>query len=280
MPNAFDMDALPTAAMVPAMKAAGTRACIIYSRLVTREVVELLSANDIDTVIVGEWGTGADPEHYTADNGLADAERLLAELAAQDLHPPGVYVCNGDFDANAEQIAGGITDYRRAVKNVLDGAGIGAGGYGNGANLAAGLDDGTILKAFVWAGRSTNGTVAFTESGRWSIRQYPTATEFGASVDPDEVQGDYWGFRVSVTAPQPIASQSVPSSPAWYTRPLSYGDEGEDVKEAQRLLDDVAVDGIFGRGMQAAVRQFQRTAGLVPDGVIGPMTAAALSAPR
>lgn len=274
--NAFDMDALPTPAMIPAMKAASTKAVIIYSRLVTRAILELLSANEIDVVLVAEWGSGADPEHYTADNGLADAERVLAEIADLGVKPPGIYFCNGDFDASAEQIAGGITDYRRAVKNTLDGEGIGAGGYGNGANMAAGLDDGTIAKAFVWAGMGTNGTAAFIESGRWSIRQFPTTREFGASVDPDEVQGDYWGFRVPIAV---VAPEAVSEPATEAARLLAYGDTGDDVAAAQRLLG-VSVDGIFGRGTQAAVRAFQRLHGLQADGVIGPATAAMLSAPR
>lgn len=268
--NALDLDSLPTPAMIPGMKAAGITAILLYSRLVTLEIAQLLSANDIDLVLIGEWGTGADPAHYTTANGVADAQLFLKEIAPLGVKPPGVYMCNGDFDANAAQIAGPCTEYRQGVKSVLDPVGIGAGGYGNGANMQAGLDDGTIEKAFVWAGQGTNGTVAFDATNRWSIRQYPTTTEFGASVDPDEVQGDYWGFRVPVAAPA--------TSPAPITRTLQLDDGGADVAALQTALG-ITVDGVFGEQTKAAVEAFQTAHGLEVDGIVGALTAAALFPP-
>lgn len=280
MPNALDADQRLTADQLTAARAAGTQAILVYSRLLTAEYAAAISVADMDIVVIAEWGSGAAPNHYNADNGLADAERLLGDLSASAVHPPGIYVCNGDFDASAEQIAGPITDYRRAVKNGLMAAGISAGGYGNGASMAAGLDDGTIVKAFVWAGMGTNGTAAFIESGRWSIRQFPTTEGFGLSIDPDSAQGDYWGFRVPVAAP--IAVDEPPASPvSWFTRSLFYTAPmmtGEDVSQAQRLLG-ISVDGIYGRQTEAAVRSFQQLSGIAADGIIGPQTAQHLSAP-
>jgi hypothetical protein len=59
------------------------------------------------------------------------------------------------------------------------------------------------------------------------------------------------------------------------------GSRGAVVSEAQRHLaahgyDPGLVDGIFGGMTEAAARAFQRSAGLVPDGIIGPKTWAAL----
>jgi len=60
-------------------------------------------------------------------------------------------------------------------------------------------------------------------------------------------------------------------------RTLRLGMSGTDVMEIQALLRKMGyhvgpVDGIFGRQTQSAVMQFQRSFGLAPDGVIGPMT--------
>ncbi|WP_282602845.1 peptidoglycan-binding domain-containing protein [Paracoccus sp. PARArs4] len=54
------------------------------------------------------------------------------------------------------------------------------------------------------------------------------------------------------------------------------GTEGEAVRHAQDLLLIVS-DGIFGRRTDLATRGFQRRVGLMPDGIIGPKTWAALS---
>ncbi|WP_079474847.1 peptidoglycan-binding protein [Marinococcus halophilus] len=62
---------------------------------------------------------------------------------------------------------------------------------------------------------------------------------------------------------------------------LNKGDRGDDVSEAQDVLEDegyydYAVDGIYGPITDSAVRSFQSDHGLVVDGIIGPNTRAAL----
>lgn len=53
--------------------------------------------------------------------------------------------------------------------------------------------------------------------------------------------------------------------------------KGEEVEKLQKLLG-IKVDGDFGPNTEAAVRDFQRSNNLVPDGIVGPRTWAALSA--
>lgn len=60
-------------------------------------------------------------------------------------------------------------------------------------------------------------------------------------------------------------------------RVLRLGMRGSDVMEIQALLSKIGynpgtIDGIFGRQTEQAVRQFQRSYGLTPDGIIGPNT--------
>jgi hypothetical protein len=77
-------------------------------------------------------------------------------------------------------------------------------------------------------------------------------------------------------------NQSPPSSPvklpAGVVRP---GAAGPQVKEIQSALTAAgqspgAADGVFGRGTLQALQNFQRSAGLLVDGVYGPTTEAAL----
>lgn len=57
---------------------------------------------------------------------------------------------------------------------------------------------------------------------------------------------------------------------------LRKGSKGQDVKELQRLLGGLAVDGDFGPKTEAAAKAFQSANGLAVDGIVGPKTWAAL----
>jgi len=75
--------------------------------------------------------------------------------------------------------------------------------------------------------------------------------------------------------------------PAYPGSPVRMGDRGENVRRIQGCLNRVATnnpsigrlseDGVFGAMTQASVREFQRIFGLNPDGVVGPLTWAALT---
>lgn len=72
--------------------------------------------------------------------------------------------------------------------------------------------------------------------------------------------------------PWPVSVRGLPT--------LQAGDLGPDVAELQRLLvvrgERISVDSEFGGKTTAAVRRVQADAGLDPDGVVGPLTWAAL----
>ena len=89
------------------------------------------------------------------------------------------------------------------------------------------------------------------------------------------------GRILSGTAPQPvlIPAAEPPTQPgAAPGRPtLRRGTQGDLVKTLQRDLN-LSSDGNFGGQTEAAVRNFQRTHNMVPDGIVGPKTWTALDA--
>lgn len=72
-----------------------------------------------------------------------------------------------------------------------------------------------------------------------------------------------------------------PSGPLLTDRTLRRGDDGNDVRVLQEALNKkgakLEVDGKFGRGTEAAVRDFQRKSNVTVDGVVGPETRRLLS---
>jgi len=66
-------------------------------------------------------------------------------------------------------------------------------------------------------------------------------------------------------------------------RVLRLGSSGQDVAFVQRVLAGAGynvgpIDGVYGPRTMQAVMQFQADNGLVPDGIVGPLTWAAIDA--
>ena len=66
-------------------------------------------------------------------------------------------------------------------------------------------------------------------------------------------------------------------------RVLRLGSSGQDVAFGQRVLAGAGynvgpIDGVYGPRTMQAVMQFQADNGLVPDGILGPLTWAAIDA--
>jgi len=79
-------------------------------------------------------------------------------------------------------------------------------------------------------------------------------------------------------APEAIAPRSSSAPLPQIDRPfLKLGSQGADVSEVQALLRLLgyytgAVDGVYSESTAAAVANFQKTAGLTADGIVGPAT--------
>lgn len=62
---------------------------------------------------------------------------------------------------------------------------------------------------------------------------------------------------------------------------LYLGSSGEDVKKLQQKLKELdfyhkEIDGLFGQGVEQAIKEFQDSQGFAADGVAGPSTLIAL----
>ncbi len=90
---------------------------------------------------------------------------------------------------------------------------------------------------------------------------------------------DMNAFRADVAAIMAGTGPVRPLIPAAdsQSRPtLRRGDRGDPVKTVQAKVGAQVVDGKFGPNTEAAVRRFQAEKGLVPDGIVGPRTWAAI----
>lgn len=75
---------------------------------------------------------------------------------------------------------------------------------------------------------------------------------------------------IAIFQSNPVDAASLPSDP------ISVGDRGQDVRQVQYVLRShgyvLEVDGIYGLATAKAVTHWQRANGLLPDGVVGPIT--------
>jgi LPXTG-site transpeptidase (sortase) family protein len=85
------------------------------------------------------------------------------------------------------------------------------------------------------------------------------------------------GNEVSPTTPLPKEDITKAIDLPTFYRSLRVGTQGLDVKELQTALGQIGissgiVDGLFGRMTRDAVVKYQTSAGLLPDGIFGPLT--------
>jgi peptidoglycan hydrolase-like protein with peptidoglycan-binding domain len=98
----------------------------------------------------------------------------------------------------------------------------------------------------------------------------------GRKTDPTFNMGDFRmqvGAIMAGIAPQPSITPAMDAS----GRPTLRRGATDDLVNKVQAKVGVAANGIFDAATEAAVRQFQRDHGLVPDGIVGPRTWAALS---
>lgn len=108
-------------------------------------------------------------------------------------------------------------------------------------------------------------------------REY--ATPAGRKPDPvfdmDDFRTEVRQIMSGVGSIRPLILAADPSTGK---ATLRRGARGDDVKTIQSEVG-AKIDGVFGPGTEAAVREFQRKSKLVPDGIVGPKTWAVILAP-
>ena len=113
------------------------------------------------------------------------------------------------------------------------------------------------------------------------LRIIHASTE-GMRVKADSKIGrwKYWGILAASDMAQSSAGAEVQADQLPADAILRRGDRDNDVKALQRALRlvgyDLEIDGVFGRITLECVKSFQATHHLARDGVVGPLTWAAL----
>jgi peptidoglycan hydrolase-like protein with peptidoglycan-binding domain len=123
-------------------------------------------------------------------------------------------------------------------------------------------------------GKSLLSRVYTRTGGVLELKGTGPCTIFNCPVVHNNVQLFARRVRLDLAAP-------AGAGPVLSDRTLREGDDGEDVKALQQALNakgfNVTVDGKFGASTTQAVIDFQRSANLATDGVVGPAVRAALT---
>jgi peptidoglycan hydrolase-like protein with peptidoglycan-binding domain len=99
----------------------------------------------------------------------------------------------------------------------------------------------------------------------------------GRKVDPTFNMADFRSQVAAIMAGAAPAPSVIPVADSEGRPTLRRGATGDLVKEIQTNVG-VIVSGTFDANTEAAVREFQRDHGLVPDGIVGPRTWASFAA--
>ena len=145
----------------------------------------------------------------------------------------------------------------------------------NGGGSATGGGSGSGIPS----GGSGNGSQAAPDPGPGYEKEGIALNERSSSVTSFQLKGykvmPWPGKPGTVVAFKPLSGNSSSTKPT-----LRKGDNGSTVSELQRALNqrgaNLVVDGDFGPKTEQAVKNFQASAGIAVDGIVGPQTWGAL----
>ena len=168
-----------------------SRTTKIAGKKLTAAEAQLIAGGGLQIVAVYE-DAPTNASYFTAARGTADANGAIAQAQSVG-QPDGTTIYfTVDYDAESDDISGGITEYFQAIAAALKGQ-YEVGVYGSGDVCAAMISDG--YASFAWLAQSTgwSGYSNFTE---WNIKQGPEQSVCGLNSDTDVAHGDFGGFTV------------------------------------------------------------------------------------
>ena len=138
----------------------------------------------------------------------------------------------------------------------------------------------------VWGGyKRANGTtnkyghIAIYINGKEYYDQFKgKACNYSSTSSPKSAIVGYLRINGNRIADEEEISNSISNSIVKFNlkRLLKYNSKGNDVKELQKALGGLVVDGIFGAKTKSKVKSFQKSKKLYQDGIVGQKTANAL----
>jgi hypothetical protein len=159
-------------------------------RLIFSEAQALVKAG-LQIGVVFQQG-GRDPASFNHDAGVQHGEVAHSRAADEIGQPAGSTIYfSVDFDATPSQVATGIKDYFKGVREGLAKANEGdpryaIGVYGSGLVCSELLEAGLVT--FTWLSQSTGhaGSKEFAKQKRYNLIQFLDKEVCGVNVDPDE----------------------------------------------------------------------------------------------
>ena len=111
----------------------------------------------------------------------------------------------------------------------------------------------------------------------WDRRIYSRRSPAGRAYTGVNPHVDHLHIELNRWAAKALTVDRLGGVPPQPRPTLRRGDMGAHVMNLQRLLGGLVVDGQFGIVTEQAVRRFQQSKGLKVDGIVGPVTWAALA---
>lgn len=153
----------------------------IRPKTITPEEAKFLSKEGFGILPVFQ-DSSRDISDFSTQNGSANAGSAMefAERIGQPKNAGSTILFAVDADYSAQEIAGPILDYFKAVNAAIGGA-FAIGAYGSGAVLSKLLAESLITVPWITMSRLFRGTEQFFYSNRWSMRQVPPEMKHAAS---------------------------------------------------------------------------------------------------